>query len=281
MQLRFLSPLVILLAGTSHAHAGKLVLKGDYIQGGMVVGRAEPPARVQLNGKMLKVGKSGLFVFGFGRNAKPKAMLRAIFPDGSIESRPLKIKKQKYRISRIDGLPKSKVTPSKLDMTRIRREYRMINRARARFTQTPWFIDGFIWPAIGRISGVYGSQRILNGKPRRPHYGLDVAAPRGTPVWAAAPGIIALAEPDFFFTGGTVIIDHGYGVNSVYSHLHTLHVMPGDKVKRGDLVAEIGTTGRSTGPHLDWRVNIFNTRLDPRRLVGQMPKKPPANAKKK
>lgn len=281
MQPRFLFAFLIVLASALPAQAGKLVLKGDYIQGGMVVGRAEPPARVQLDGKMVKVGKDGLFVFGFGRNAKPKAMLRAIFPDGSVESRPLKIKKQKYRISRIDGLPKSKVTPSKLDMTRIRREYRMINRARGRFTQTPWFIDGFIWPAIGRISGVYGSQRILNGKPRRPHYGLDMAAPRGTYVWAAAPGIIALAEPDLFFTGGTVIIDHGYGVNSVYSHLHALHVKPGDKVERGDLVAEIGSTGRSTGPHLDWRVNIFNTRLDPRRLVGAMPKNPPANAKKK
>jgi murein DD-endopeptidase MepM/ murein hydrolase activator NlpD len=155
-------------------------------------------------------------------------------------------------------------------LDRIARENAAIGAVRALNTPVPWFAGGFQWPAIGRISGVYGSRRILNGLTRQPHYGVDVAAPTGTPVTAPAPGTIAMAEPDLYYTGGTVMIDHGFGVTSVLSHLSAVMVAVGDHVSTGDVVGLIGATGRVTGAHLDWRVNWFTVRLDPALLVGPM-----------
>ena len=143
---------------------------------------------------------------------------------------------------------------------------------RRRDTDAAWFARGFRWPLVGTVTGVYGSQRILNGEPRRPHYGIDIAAPAGTAVVAPAPGIVALAEPDLFLTGGTVMIDHGHGLTSVYLHLASLSVAEGEQVAQGDALGTVGATGRATGPHLDWRVNWFGTRLDPALLAGPMPK---------
>lgn len=267
--------IVLMLTGGS-AFAGELVLDGKPIQGGLMVGETLPPARVTLDGRRVHVDPSGLFIIGFGRDAKPRSVLDAVFPDGTVETRRLAIEKRTYRVQRINGLPSRKVTPKKMDMKRIRAENALIGAARRRLTPTPWFRRGFEWPAIGPISGVYGSQRILNGKPRRPHFGVDVALPVGSPVTAAADGVISLAHPDMFFTGGTLIIDHGFGLSSIYMHLSAIYVKKGDRVTRGMKVAAIGATGRVTGPHLDWRVNLFGTRLDPALLVGPMPKKPKA-----
>lgn len=172
-----------------------------------------------------------------------------------------------YDVQRIDGLPRNMVTPSARELARIRAEGRRIAAARARVSTTPRFADGFSWPVRGRVSGVYGSRRILNGEPRRPHLGVDIAAPAGTPVGAAAAGTVTLAEAALHFTGGTIVIDHGLGISTVYSHLRALHVSAGDEVARGDVIAEVGSTGRSTGPHLDWRVNWFQERLDPALLA--------------
>lgn len=264
--------IAVALALAGSASAGELVLDGRSIQGGLMVGETRPPARVTLNGKAIRVSRSGTFVVGFARKASSKAVLKAVFPDGSAEVRRLTVEQRKYRIQRIDGLPRRMVTPSKEALKRIRAEGRQIRIARAKYTEAQWFRQGFVWPVIGRVTGVYGSQRILNGKPRRPHFGIDIAAPTGTPVRAAAGGVVSLAEPDLYFTGGTLIIDHGLGLSSVYSHLSKVKVKEGERVERGAIVASVGSTGRSTGPHLDWRINLYQERLDPQLLVGPMPK---------
>lgn len=252
--------------------ADGLSLEGDFSQGGLVTGKTVPGAKISLNGKTIQVAPDGLFVFGLGRDAAAELRLETVSPDGKRETRPLKVRQRKYRIQRINGLPRKMVTPSAEALKRIRREGAAIRAARAVFTQKTNFQAGFMWPAKGRISGVYGSQRILNGEPRRPHLGIDIAAPKGTPVQASAAGVVTLAEKDLYFTGGTIIIEHGHGLSSVYSHLSRIDVRKGQSVSRGQTIGAIGSTGRSTGPHLDWRINWYQERLDPMLLAGPMPK---------
>ena len=139
-------------------------------------------------------------------------------------------------------------------------------------------LAGFQWPAIGPISGVYGSQRIYNGTPRSPHYGVDVAVPTGTPVLAPSSGVVTLAEPDLFYSGGTIILDHGFRLSSSFLHLSKVHVAVGQEVKQGELIGEVGATGRATGPHLDWRMSWRNQRIDPQLLAPPMPAQVPASS---
>lgn len=247
-------------------------LKGDFVQGGLVQGQTDPGTKISLNGRLVTVTPDGRFVLGFGRDAPETAILQSVAADGKRLVRTLKIKQRKYRIQRIDGLPRKMVTPSPAALLRIRAEAKAIRAARAVFTPVAHFAGGFVWPAKGRISGVYGSQRILNGEPRRPHLGIDIAAPKGAPVVAAASGTVTLANTDMYFTGGTVIVDHGHGLSTVYSHLSAVGAKLGQAVKQGERIGSVGSTGRSTGPHLDWRINWFQERLDPRLLVGPMPK---------
>lgn len=254
------------------ARAADLVLSGDHAQGGLIQGKTSPGVVLTLDGKTVQVGDDGLFVFGFGRDAPKVSVLEAVLPDGRRVSRTLNVRQREYRIQRINGLPRKMVTPSEKALVRIRAEGRQINAARAVFSARTDFAEGFVWPAKGRISGVYGSQRILNGEPRRPHLGIDIAAPTGTPVVAAAGGTVTLAEKDLYFTGGTIIVDHGRGLSTVYSHLSAISVKTGERVERGERIGAIGSTGRSTGAHLDWRINWFQERLDPMFLVGAMPK---------
>ncbi len=260
---------VVLVAA---APAVAVELDGQLAQGGLVVGRTAPGATVTLDGEAVRVdAASGTFVIGFGRDHGPSAALTVRLPDGREEVEALAIAPRTYDIQRIDGLPPRQVTPSTLDMERIRREGALIRAARARDGAETAFLAGFRWPATGRISGVYGSQRILNGEPRRPHLGLDIAAPVGTPVRTAAPGTVTMAEADLFFTGGTIVVDHGHGLTTIYSHLASVDVAVGASVGHGDVIGTIGATGRATGPHLDWRINWFQTRLDPALVVGPMP----------
>ena len=256
--------------GVAAAVTQGIELKGNFVQGGLVTGRAPPGSRVSLDGKPIRLGADGRFLLGFGRDAKGKAMLVVRTPLGAVEKRALAIKKRRYRTQRISGLPRKMVTPPAHVMARIRTDAAAIRKARLHDSDHPMFDSGFIWPAKGPITGVYGSQRILNGKPRRPHFGVDIGSPTGTPVVAAASGIVRITEKDMYFTGGTVLIDHGYGLNSVYSHMATVRVTLGQRVAQGDLIGTIGATGRVTGAHLDWRVNLFLTRLDPALLVGPM-----------
>ncbi len=249
--------------------AGALEISGTFVQGGLATGKVEPGTKLTLDGQPVAVAPNGSFIIGFGRKAKTKMVLRAEPPEGQLEERELVIETRKYKIQRIDGLPQRKVSPTKPeDLARIKNDQVQIAEVRKRTTLKTFFDTGFMWPVEGRISGVYGSQRILNGKPRSPHNGVDVAAPRGTPVKTMGDGIVALVNQDMFFTGKTVMIDHGLGLTSVYIHMDKTTVNEGDFVTKGTQIGTVGATGRATGPHLHWGVSWFKTHLDPALLVG-------------
>ena len=268
-----LTLVVALAAGVAPAAAETGVrIDGPRTQGGLLRGQVAPGSAVTFEGEAVRVSGNGWFLVGFGRDAPPEAELVVELPDGRHERRVLKVERREYDIQHIDGLPPRKVTPSEEDLARIRKEVRMVKEARAIDDPRTDFLSGFRWPVKGRISGVYGSQRILNGEPRRPHFGIDIAAPAGTRVVAPADGIVTLVHPDMFFSGGTMIVDHGHGLSSAFLHLSRILVETGEQVAQGQAIAEVGSTGRSTGPHLDWRINLFDRRLDPSLLVGPMPR---------
>ena len=256
-----------------------LSFSGQQIQGSLIQGRAVPGARVEVDGESVRVADNGLFLVGFGRDHPPQTRIKVTYPDGHTEQQTLAVAGREYRIQRIDGLPKRKVTPDKKDYERIRKDIAAAKRARRRDDPRVDFLSGWAWPVVGPISGVYGSQRILNGKPRRPHFGVDIAVPVGTPVRAPADGVVTLAHPDMFYSGVTVIIDHGHHLTSSFLHLNKALVAEGDRVKRGDIIAEVGKTGRVTGAHLDGRMNLRKARIDPQLLVGPMPKRNDARKK--
>ncbi len=268
--IRVLAPVLLLLA-LFLPHAQAQVLSGDLVQGGMVIGRTLPGTKVFLGDRAVSVAASGVFVLGFGRDHPPTAKLRLLGEDGTASESVLDIRQRTYRTQRIDGLPPKMVTPPAEVLQRIRRENGEIARIRAVDTPVTYFEDKWIWPTIGPVTGVFGSQRILNGKPRRPHFGIDIAAPRGTAVVAPRDGIVRLAEEDLYYTGGTIMLDHGHGIVSVYSHLSRIDVAVGDKVAVASIIGAVGSTGRSTGAHLDWRINWFDQRLDPALLLTGMP----------
>ncbi len=262
--------LLAFLMTTGIGAADTLYLEGPMTQGGLVIGRTDPGARVTIDGRAVHVSAAGVFLIGFGRDAKETASLRIVHPTGGVTERALKVRPRDYPVQRIDGLPERQVTPKPEDLARIKEDYAKIARVRARDSDRPDFASGFTWPARGPVSGVFGSQRILNGKPRRPHNGVDVAAPRGSTVVASADGVVALTHPDMFFTGKTVMVDHGHGLSSVYVHMDDILVRQGQPVKKGTPIGTVGKTGRVTGPHLHWGVSLFGTHLDPALLVGPM-----------
>lgn len=242
-------------------------LRGQLVQGSMLVGRTEPTNRIYLNGDEVPVSETGYFVFGFAREADSDHDLKVVTADGETLDYSLDVASREFDIQRIDGLPQQTVTPDPEIQERVRRENQQIAEARQVRSDMTYFAGPYAWPAQGRISGVYGSQRILNGEPRAPHWGLDIAAPTGTPVYAPVNGVVVLAHPDMFMSGGTLIVDHGHGVFSNFLHLHRIHVEVGDYIEQGDKIAEIGATGRATGPHLDWRMNWGAMRVDPQLLL--------------
>lgn len=268
---RLIAVVVLLFVAAPAFAADELTLKGNMEQGGMVIGTAPPGSRITLGTRELRQDEEGYFVFGFTRDAAPHATLKVVYPDGRSEVKTLDVKQRDYKIQRIDGLPEKMVTPPKEVLDRIRRDNAQVAEARSHDTDGTWYRQGFIWPAIGPISGVYGSQRILNGQPKQPHYGVDVAAPEGTPVRAPAGGIVRLAATDHYYTGGTVIIDHGHGISSCFLHMKDVKVKVGQEVKQGDVIGLLSHTGRATGPHVDWRVNWFGERLDAQLLAPPMP----------
>lgn len=261
-------------ATLSAATGPALELKGEWRQGNLILGRTDPGAAVSFNGRAVRVSPEGLFVIGLDRDEPPQAVVQVALPGGATK-REFSVAPRSYDIQRIDGLPPAQVTPPPAALKRIEKDLRQVREARARDTARTDFARGFIWPTLGRLSGFYGSQRILNGQPKQPHFGVDVAVPVGTPVRAPAGGVVTLAAPDMYYTGGTLMIDHGHGLSSAFLHLHKLLVKVGQEVKQGDLIAEVGATGRATGPHLDWRVSWFDSRVDPQPLAGPMPDAPP------
>ena len=260
--------------GATPATTRMLVLNGAIEQGGLVHGKTEPGSKVTLDGREVRVAPDGTFIFGFGRDAPVKAALDIVSPDGAREHQALDVAARQYDIQRINGLPEQQVTPDAATLERIKREAVVINKARAADSDQLAFEGKLRWPVTGPISGVYGSQRILNGEPRAPHAGVDIAAPRGTPIIAAAAGVVTLAEKDLFFTGGTVIIDHGYGLATTYQHMDRVDVTVGEAVAAGQPIGLLGATGRVTGPHLHWALNWYEVRLDPMLAAGPMPEGP-------
>jgi len=268
--------MLVLLGGLlAPAAARAFELRGEAIQGGLMFGKTVPGSHVTLDGSPVMVSPKGAFVIGFGRDDSGVRHLSVAPPGGAPEERELQIAPHEYHIERIDGLPPETVTPPPEVLERIQKEAELVAEARARRDQRDDFSAGFTWPANGRLSGFYGSQRVLNGEPRRPHYGVDVAAPVGTPVHAPAAGVVTLADPDMYYSGGTIVLDHGLGLSSTFLHLSEILVTVGQRVRQGDLIGRIGATGRATGPHLDWRMNWLDKRVDPQRLVGAMPDEEP------
>jgi murein DD-endopeptidase MepM/ murein hydrolase activator NlpD len=263
-----LGAVLLLLASPVRAET---TFNGAFTQGGVVFGKTDPGTTLVLDDIPVRVDPDGVFVFGFHRDAPPTLTLVITRPNGTVERRSLAVAPREFKIQRIDGLPPKLVTPPKDVLDRIQRDAADVRAARAEDRSDADFRSGFIWPAIGPISGVYGSQRILNGEARQPHYGVDIAAPTGTPVKAPADGLITLAATDHYYTGGTIILDHGHGLSSTFIHLDTVTVKVGQHIRQGERIGTIGATGRATGPHLDWRMNWYDRRLDPTYVVPPMP----------
>ena len=258
--MRIFISLVFLLITTSSFAA---TFEGKFIQGSFILGKTNPGSEVFIDKKQVKVTSDGFFAFGLARDRKNDVVI-------TINKKKIvkKVYKRKYNIQRIDGLEEKKVTPPEEVYERIQRENKWIGQARAIDSDLTFFTKKFIIPVENAIiSGVYGSQRILNGKPKWPHYGLDFAADEGTKIKAMLDGMVILAEPDLFYTGGTLIFDHGHGISTLYMHMEKILVKKGKKVKQGDIIGTVGSTGRATGAHLDVRLNWFQTRLDPETVL--------------
>ena len=236
---------------------------GKFIQGYFIIGKTNTGSKVKIDKKQVKVSKDGYFAFGLDRDRKYDVVI-TIEKDGIKEKITKRVQKRIYDIQRIDGLEEKKVTPPEEVYERIKKENKLIAKTRAIETDLDFFKDKFIIPVDDAIiTGVYGSQRILNGKPKWPHYGLDFAQEEGAPVKAMLNGTVTLAEPDLYYSGGTLIFDHGHGISTLYMHMNKVFVKKGQKVKQGDIIGNVGSTGRATGPHLDVRLNWFDIRLDP------------------
>lgn len=247
-----------------------VVLNGKFTQGALLRGQAPAGAKVTLNGETVQTNKDGKFVVGFEREAPLQQTLVVKLDNGQKWQRDITLEKREYNIQRIDGLEQKMVSPPAEVTARIKQDNINVANARSGNTDLDALFTRFEWPAKGVISGVYGSQRILNGVPKWPHYGLDIANETGTPVYAPVDGVVTMAD-DLYYSGNTLILDHGMRVFSTFLHMDTITVEVGETVKQGEQIGTIGSTGRSTGPHLDWRINLGNTRLDPQTIISGSP----------
>lgn len=249
-----------------------LSLKGELAQGGLIFAVTLPGASVTLDGEPVMVSEDGRFILGFGRDHGKSALLVVHHADGSVVRRALEIADREFPVDRIDGLDQSKVSGfTEAQLKKIAVDKEMKAAARAATDATPYWAGGFAWPVTGRISGVFGSQRILNGEPKTPHSGVDVAAAAGTPVKAPADGVVRLADNDMYFEGGLILIDHGQWLESAFLHLSRIDVKPGDKISAGQVIGAVGATGRATGPHMHWSLKWMGTLVDPQLVAGEMP----------
>lgn len=246
---------------------GQVTWQGDWIEGAMLVGKTQPDTVIEFKGEPVMVSPEGTFVVGLHRDEDSEVAIRVVLPDGSEESWMQPIEQRDYRIQYVEGIAQNIMEPSAEDQDRIWRDVLATREAKSLRDERLDFLADFDWPLHGPISGVYGSQRVYNGEPGTPHYGLDIAAPTGTPFFAPAPGVVTLAVPDMFYSGGTVILDHGHGVSSSFLHMSKIDVAVGDVLQQGDRIGEVGATGRVTGPHLDWRMNWQDSRIDPELLL--------------
>lgn len=257
---------------SGHADAqinGATLLSGKAIEGGLMIARTAPKTLVTLDGAEIPVTRDGLFVIGFHRDSDLPVTIQIKQADGTSKRTVLRPQQRNYKVQRINGLQRTMVTPPDSVIARIKSDQAAVAAARQTSAPTGDFWQGVDWPLTGPISGVFGSQRILNGQPRQPHYGIDIAVPKGTPVQAPASGLVTLVK-DLYFSGWTVIINHGLGLNSTFLHLDSTIITEGSAVLRGDIIGTVGSTGRSTGPHLDWRLDWQGRRIDASLVAGPM-----------
>jgi murein DD-endopeptidase MepM/ murein hydrolase activator NlpD len=252
------------------AFAFDVTVAGRLEQGGLIMGSAPPGSTVTFNERTVPVTGSGAFILGIDRDAPASAALVVTASDGTKETRVITVRPRDWKIERVDGVPQKLVTPDPETAALIAADNKLLRAARAQLELTPFYETGLIRPAEGRISGVFGSQRILNGTPGAFHAGLDIAGPIGTPVRAAADGVVSL-QRNMVMSGNTVLLNHGYGLQTTYIHMNKINVTDGQRVKQGDAIGEIGMTGRANGPHLHFSVNWFNTRLDPETVLAVLP----------
>lgn len=241
----------------------RVVFPASALQGAMVLGKVPPGSRVEYAGRTLRTTGYGTVVFGIGRDEAGPVTVTVVRPDGSRSEASIAVSARDWPVQRVDGVPPKTVDPPPEIAERIRREQAQVVAARARDDDRADFAQRFAWPLQGRVSGRFGNQRVYNGKPGSPHSGMDIAAPTGTPVKAPAAGVVTFAAPDLYLTGGTVLLDHGFGISSNFLHLSRIDVAVGDRVEQGQVVGAVGATGRATGPHLHWGMNWFDVRIDP------------------
>jgi murein DD-endopeptidase MepM/ murein hydrolase activator NlpD len=265
---RLVGALLLLGALAAHAAEPALSLPTAVSQGGLVVARLPDVVRASVGGKPVRVGADGTLVFGAGRDEKGPLAVNLAYRDGRRETVRIAVTPRAWPIERVNGVPPKTVNPPPDIAARIRREQAEVVAARERDDDREDFAQGFTWPVQGRISGRFGNQRIYNGDPKSPHSGMDIAVPEGTPVKAPADGIVTFAKPSLYLTGGTILLDHGFGLSSNFLHLSRLDVKPGQRVRQGQVIGAAGMTGRATGPHVHWGFNWFGVRLDPLLLPG-------------
>jgi murein DD-endopeptidase MepM/ murein hydrolase activator NlpD len=266
-RIMFILPFALFFAVELHA----ISFEGEFKQGGLLIGQVQEGQTVSYQGKILNLTTNNQFLLGLGRNAPAITTVTLNSQDQEPETITLEIAARQYNIQKIEGVPAKTVTPPASDLQRIKQDASMVRKARKLVSNKQDFLKGFIKPANGPITGVYGSQRFYNGVPKSPHYGIDYAAPTGTAVIAPAGGVVTFAHNDLFYSGGTLIIDHGHGLSSTFLHLSEILVKPDQQVTLGMEIAKIGATGRATGPHLDWRMNWLNQRIDPDLVLKVLP----------
>jgi murein DD-endopeptidase MepM/ murein hydrolase activator NlpD len=261
--------LLILIAFSIKLFSQSVELYGKAIPGSIIIGKGEEIKSVRLDSIDIPFAQEGYFIFGFDRDAKGIHYLTIQLSDKTIIKK-FELPKRKYKIQRINRLKKKYVTLPKSDLERVKKERAISKQAREKIGEIneAFYKVGFMRPIKGgRISSVFGSQRILNGRPKNAHNGTDIAAPKGTPVKAMTDGIVRLSADNFYYAGNYILLDHGQGLNSFYLHLSKSFVTEGQYVKKGEVIGKVGTTGRSTGPHLHWGVQWFDKRVDPLLLL--------------
>jgi len=273
LTIKFVCALALLigLSLDGPAFAGGFVathLPDTLSQGGLVIVRLSPGSQLVVAGKRVHVGGDGVAVFGAGRDERGPLTISIVEPDGQRRDTLIAITPRDWPIEYVNGVPPATVNPPPALAARIEREQAAVTAVRSRYDDREDFLSGFIWPVQGRISGRFGNQRVYNGDPKAPHSGMDIAVPQGTLVRAPAAGIVTFAQPDLYLTGGTIVLDHGFGLSSNFLHLSKLEVAVGQRVSQGQVIALSGMTGRVTGPHLHWGFNWFGVRLDPLLLPG-------------
>lgn len=268
---RWFVSLFLLLSFAAAADAPRI--EGRWIPGATLVGTVAPGSSLKFGDRNVSVSADGHFVIGIAYDAGPAAELVVTDPGGAVHRHEYSVLPRNYDVQKIGGLPQGMVEPPAAVLARIESDQKLVAAARVFDTPVDDFAGRFIWPVAAEVTGVYGSSRILNGVPKQPHFGIDLAAPEGTPVKAAGGGVVRLAHRDLYYTGGTIILDHGHGLSTTYLHLSKVDVKPGDEVKRGAVIGRVGKTGRATGPHLCWRANWFDVRLDASLLLQPDPAK--------